>query len=144
MKVHLLFSFVATASALSYELAATLPWTPKNATSVDQSTVYNDTYYLADRTNSAVHVIDIATNEEKAPITGFKGLSIRNNKPDSATSAPTASSSCLTATNCTWVTQTDSFESSICLKTESWPTSRPTRRPARMSLPTIRKPIRSW
>ncbi|KAF7172823.1 hypothetical protein CNMCM5623_004952 [Aspergillus felis] len=84
----LLFSNVAFVSGLSYQLASTIPWSPKNATSVDQSVVYNGTYYLADRTNKAVHVIDLASSKETTAITGFKGLVMTNNKSDSSVSGP--------------------------------------------------------
>ncbi|KAJ5166999.1 cytochrome cd1-nitrite reductase-like C-terminal heme d1 [Penicillium canariense] len=84
----LLFHNVAFVSGLSYQLASTVPWTPKNATSVDQGAVYNGTYYLADRTNSVVHVVDLATSKEKTSITGFIGQRFTKNKTDSSISGP--------------------------------------------------------
>ena len=42
-------------------------------TSVDQGVASNGTYYLADRTNSVVHVIDITSATEIAGIKGFAG-----------------------------------------------------------------------
>ncbi|RDW73142.1 hypothetical protein BP6252_07049 [Coleophoma cylindrospora] len=60
------------ASAQSvYSLASTIPWTPKTPSSVDQSLVYNDTYYLADRSNAGVHVISLADTTNAKLITGF-------------------------------------------------------------------------
>jgi DNA-binding beta-propeller fold protein YncE len=84
----LFYSYVTVADGLSYKLASTVPWTPKNATSVDQSTVYNGTYYLADRTNSAVHVVDLASSTQKTAITGFVGQLLTKNKTDSSISGP--------------------------------------------------------
>ncbi|KAF7116331.1 hypothetical protein CNMCM5793_004497 [Aspergillus hiratsukae] len=84
----LLFTNVAFVSGLSYQLAATIPWSPKNPTSVDQSVVYNGTYYLADRTNKGVHVIDLASSKATTLITGFKGLVTTNNKADPPVSGP--------------------------------------------------------
>jgi DNA-binding beta-propeller fold protein YncE len=84
----LLFYNVAFVSGFSYQLASTIPWSPKNATSVDQSVVYNGTYYLADRSNNAVHVIDLAASKEATAITGFKGLVMTNGKADSSVSGP--------------------------------------------------------
>jgi len=53
-----LFLALYTAFALShaqYVYDITIPWAPyKQATNVDQSAVYNNTYYLSDRTNAGV------------------------------------------------------------------------------------------
>jgi DNA-binding beta-propeller fold protein YncE len=84
----LLFSNVAFVSGLSYQLASTIPWNPKTPTSVDQSTVYNGTYYLADRSNKGVHVIDLASSKQTTLITGFKGLVTTNGKSDPPVSGP--------------------------------------------------------
>jgi hypothetical protein len=73
-------------STIQYSLAATIPWAPVNATSVDQSAVYNGTYYLSDRNNFGVHVIDLATNKQRTVITGgFAGL---GTAADHSTSGP--------------------------------------------------------
>ncbi|CAO3669728.1 unnamed protein product [Umbelopsis vinacea] len=77
-----------SASALSYQSLATIPWAPLNATSVDQSTVYNGTYYLSDRTNKAVHVVELASNKEVTLIGGFQGVTMLNGKPNFAASGP--------------------------------------------------------
>jgi len=49
---------LCTTFALShaqYVYETTIPWAPyKQATNVDQSAVYNNTYYLSDRTNAGV------------------------------------------------------------------------------------------
>ena len=82
------FCLVAGVRCLSYETASTIPWTPKAPSSVDQSTVYNGTYYLADRTNNMVHVVDLSTSQNKPPISGFKGQAYTKNKTDSSISGP--------------------------------------------------------
>lgn len=58
----------------SYQLANSIPFAPKNTTSVDQSTIYNGTYYLADRVNSGIHVVNLADEKQTALISGFAGL----------------------------------------------------------------------
>ncbi len=50
---------------------AIIPWPGKAPNSDDQSLIYNGTYYLADRNNNGVHVINLATNIETTLITGF-------------------------------------------------------------------------
>ncbi|GAB5588218.1 hypothetical protein Unana1_03118 [Umbelopsis nana] len=77
-----------SASALSYQSLTAIPWAPLNATSVDQSTIYNGTYYLADRTNKGVHVVDLASNKQITVIGGFQGLTMLNGKPNFAASGP--------------------------------------------------------
>src|SRR6266852_1207155 len=74
---------LANANAL-YSLTATLPWISKNSTSVDLGIIVNGTYYLSDRTNAVVHVVDIASSTETGQIPGFVGATIINgtvNKP---------------------------------------------------------------
>lgn len=78
----LLFSSAVAASGLSYHPETTIAWSPKNVTSVDQSLVFNGTYFLSDRNNFGVEVIDLATNKRITTITGFQGLPIVNSKPD--------------------------------------------------------------
>lgn len=58
----------------SYKLAYSVPWSPKNTTSVDQGAIYNGTYYLSDRVNGGVHVVDLAKGKQIALILGFTGL----------------------------------------------------------------------
>jgi hypothetical protein len=41
-------------SAAKYNFETSLPWSPAQSGSVDQSTVSNGVYYLADRTNAGV------------------------------------------------------------------------------------------
>ncbi|KAK9234431.1 hypothetical protein V1525DRAFT_422262 [Lipomyces kononenkoae] len=58
-------------ASVSYLKADVIPWGPKNTTSVDQSAVHNGTYYLSDRVNSAVHVVDLASAKIKTDVQGF-------------------------------------------------------------------------
>ncbi|KIM94372.1 hypothetical protein OIDMADRAFT_60702 [Oidiodendron maius Zn] len=69
--VVLAASVSAQSSATIYSVATTIPWSPKAPSSVDQSTVYNGTYYLSDRTNAGVHVVSLANNTQTKLITGF-------------------------------------------------------------------------
>jgi hypothetical protein len=46
----------AQSSATVYSVATTIPWSPKVPSSVDQSVVYNSTYYLSYRTNAGVSI----------------------------------------------------------------------------------------
>jgi hypothetical protein len=71
-----------------YSLNATLPWIPQNSTSVDGSIVVNGTYYLSDRSNGLVHIVDLATSTELGRITGFVGATIINGTIDKPTSGP--------------------------------------------------------
>lgn len=52
--------------ANSYQLASSIPFAPKNITSVDQSTIYNSTYYLAGRVNSGIHIVNLADEKQTA------------------------------------------------------------------------------
>jgi DNA-binding beta-propeller fold protein YncE len=54
-----------------YNLVATVPWAPGVPSSTDQSAIYNDTYYLADRTNKGVHVISLANKTQTGFVGGF-------------------------------------------------------------------------
>lgn len=47
-------AFAQSSTVGIYSLATTIPWSPAPPSSVDQSVVYNDTYYLSDRTNAGV------------------------------------------------------------------------------------------
>jgi WD40 repeat protein len=71
-----------------YSLNATLPWSPKNPTSVDVSIVVNGTYYLSDRSNGLVHIVDLATSTELGRIAGFVGATIINGTINKPTSGP--------------------------------------------------------
>jgi hypothetical protein len=64
-------SCAAGALADLYTLSTTIAWTPKQPASVDQSVVFNSTYYLSDRSNAGVHVIPLAKGSQTAFITGF-------------------------------------------------------------------------
>jgi hypothetical protein len=57
--------------AQTYTLNATIPWSPKAPSSVDQSLIYNNTYYLSDRTNGGVQVISLANDSQTTIIGGF-------------------------------------------------------------------------
>lgn len=80
--------YASVVSAQTYKLATTIPWSPKNATSVDQSVIFNGTYYLADRTNNAIDVIDVATDKQTTTIGPFIGLKLTNGKADTEISGP--------------------------------------------------------
>ena len=67
---------VLAVSALADNIATysggnTISWSPKTPSSVDQSVIYNGTYYLSDRTNAGVHVVSLSTKNQTALITGF-------------------------------------------------------------------------
>jgi hypothetical protein len=64
-----------SAMAVSYGLITTIPITPKNPTSFDISWVDpgSHRYYLADKTNGGVDVIDTSSNKFITTITGFVG-----------------------------------------------------------------------
>ena len=75
-------------NSFSYQASTIIPWTPSNSTSVDQSTIFNGTYFLADRTNRGVHVIDLANNRQTTIIGGFTGLATVNGTANAAKSGP--------------------------------------------------------
>lgn len=81
------FPAIALASG-PYSQTAVVPWKPENATSVDVSTVVNGTYYLSDRTNGIVHVVDLSSATEIDSISGFVGAHIVNGTLDKSTSGP--------------------------------------------------------
>jgi hypothetical protein len=60
--------------------SATIPWSPdKSPVSVDQSAIYNGTYFITDRTIAGVHVVDLHTNTQITTIEGFfKGVFTSN------------------------------------------------------------------
>jgi hypothetical protein len=77
----LLTLFFAGASGVfadSYKLANTIPFAPKYTASVDQSTVYNGTYYLSDRVNAGIHVINLADERQTTLVSGFASLFTAN------------------------------------------------------------------
>jgi WD40 repeat protein len=71
-----------------YSLKSTIPWAPKNSTSVDQGAVYNGTYYLSDRFNGVLHVVDLASATETTRVTGFVGAKYVNGSLSKLTSGP--------------------------------------------------------
>ena len=78
----------ASASSESYQRLVTIPWAPSNSTSVDQSVIYNGTYYLSDRANKGVQVVDFSTTRQATLIEGFQGLVTVDGKPDYTKSGP--------------------------------------------------------
>ena len=83
----LLGSAVVTNAAL-YNLAATIPWRQTAPSSVDQSTIVDGTYYLNDRTNAGVHVIDLSRNIEKVLVRGDFAVTTVNGSIVSSKSGP--------------------------------------------------------
>lgn len=81
------FPAAVFANAL-YSLKATVPWAPLNSTSVDQSAILNGTYYLSDRTNGVVHVVDLASATETTRISGFMGAKVVNGSVSKTSSGP--------------------------------------------------------
>lgn len=71
-------SVIAAVNAQTYTLNATIPWRPKAPSSVDQSLIYNDTYYLSDRTNGGVQVISLANDSQITIVGGFTTTIINN------------------------------------------------------------------
>jgi hypothetical protein len=71
-------SVIAAVNAQIYTLNATIPWKPRAPSSVDQSTIYNDTYYLSDRTNGGVQVISLANDSQITLIKGFTTTIVNN------------------------------------------------------------------
>ncbi|KAF8852926.1 YVTN repeat-like/Quino protein amine dehydrogenase [Acephala macrosclerotiorum] len=75
-------------AAAEYRLTTILPWISQNSTSVDIGIIVNGTYYLSDRTNAVVHIVDLASSTETGRITGFKGATVVNGTVDKPTSGP--------------------------------------------------------
>jgi hypothetical protein len=71
-----------------YANSAEIAFAPKNVTSVDQSQIFNRTYYLSDRSNFGVQVIDLVTSKQVALIGGFAGASFVDGVADQGTSGP--------------------------------------------------------
>jgi hypothetical protein len=63
--------FIHAVSIYSSTPKTIIPWTGKAPYSDYQSVIYNSNYYLADRNNDGVHVMDLNTNTETTIITGF-------------------------------------------------------------------------
>ncbi|KAK9312222.1 hypothetical protein V1524DRAFT_466180 [Lipomyces starkeyi] len=91
LSLFLLLFPVTVLPDVFYHRRAVVPWEPKNATTVVQSVINNGYYYLSDRSNAAVHVVNIASGTLTADITGFFGLNIVNGKPDNGISGPDGS-----------------------------------------------------
>jgi hypothetical protein len=71
-------SVIAAVNAQAYTLNATIPWKPKAPSSVDQSTIYNGTYYLSDRTNGGVQVISLTNDSQITIVKGFTTTIVNN------------------------------------------------------------------
>jgi hypothetical protein len=71
-------SVIAAVNAQPYTLHATIPWRPKAPSSVDQSQIYNNTYYLSDRTNGGVQVISLANDSQITIVGGFTTTIVNN------------------------------------------------------------------
>jgi DNA-binding beta-propeller fold protein YncE len=71
---------LAPPPARTYARVATIPWAPAEPTSVDIGWFDpgSHTYYLADRSNGVVHVVDAGSDRELAAIGGFVGKQGRN------------------------------------------------------------------
>lgn len=79
---------VLSAGVGRYTLAKTIPWSPKTATSVDQSQIFNNTYYSSDRTNAVVNVVDLTSLTFKTSITSFRGVALENGVANNDDSGP--------------------------------------------------------
>lgn len=75
--------YASIASGQTYKLASTIPWSPQNATNIDQSAFYSGTYYLSDRTNSVVHVVNTTSDTQITTVGSFAGKT-----PNESTSGP--------------------------------------------------------
>ena len=60
----------AAASNTMYSLSKILPWSPAVPKSVDQSVIYNNTYYLSDRSHG-IHVVNLQSENQTTIIGGF-------------------------------------------------------------------------
>jgi hypothetical protein len=73
-----LHTLVAADRPIMYSATPTavIPWSPvQSPISVDQSAIYNSTYYITDRNIAGVHVVDLQTNTQITTIRGFfKGV----------------------------------------------------------------------
>jgi hypothetical protein len=87
LQTSIFLAFTATALADVYTLSSTIPWAPQTPSSVDQSLIYNSTYYLADRSNRGIHVISLTSNTQTTLISGFLTTTV-NGSISSATSGP--------------------------------------------------------
>lgn len=97
------FPAIALASG-PYSQTTVVPWKPKNATSVDVSTVVNGIYYLSDRTNGIVHIVDLSSATETGSISGFVGLTLLMGHWISQRPVQLAFSESRAAMNYTWET----------------------------------------
>lgn len=89
-KLLLALAFAGPSGVLanSYKLAYSIPFAPKNTTSVDQSVVFNGTYYLSDRVNGGVHVVNLAGEKQTRLVSGFAGLFTANGTNEYDISGP--------------------------------------------------------
>jgi hypothetical protein len=61
-----------------YSLTTIIPWAPNISTSCDVSVILNGKYFLSDRGNAGVHVVDIASATQIGLLPGFVGLDYVN------------------------------------------------------------------
>ena len=88
LRVFFTMQLASTVLCMLYSPGSTIPWKPRAPSSVDQSTVYNGTYYLADRRNNMVHVIELLSDQEKRFVSGFVGQVYVKGKTDTSISGP--------------------------------------------------------
>jgi hypothetical protein len=73
-----LLVLVAAKSSIKYSTtpSAIVPWSPvKSPFSVDQSAIYNSTYYVNDRNIAGMHVVNLKANKQITTVGGFfKGV----------------------------------------------------------------------
>lgn len=104
MKYTRAFFYISTylcisVNALLYnENATILPWKPHNSSQVGQSLIYNGTYYLADRDNAIIHVIDLANHHQRT-IKGFNGKPAKKGSSTSTTMTTSTTTAPATGTS---------------------------------------------
>lgn len=74
LTVLILITLVSVQQIYNPKPSTIVPWKPHNATSVGDSAIYEHQYYLADRSNAAIQVINITSAKHIATISGFRGL----------------------------------------------------------------------
>jgi hypothetical protein len=103
LQTAILLSYALGVYADIYNLAATIPWSPKTPSSVDQSAIYNDNYYPSDRSNAGIHVVSLSNNTQTSLITGFV-TGFTNGTLATFTSVPAVSFCSQTLMRCMLVT----------------------------------------
>jgi hypothetical protein len=74
LSILILLTFAGAQWLYHSKPSAIVPWKPHNVTSVGDSWIYKNQYYLADRSNAAIQVINITSTKHIATIRGFRGL----------------------------------------------------------------------